>query len=143
MGFPDRIERAVRLARGPEVVWAAVTTAEGLGSWFGDRAEIDLRPGGAARLMWTGEENAAELRVERVEPPHVFAFTWPMHGVPPDDPRRSYVEFTLAPDGDGTLLTVVETGFAQLDDEHHRTAHDAHTEGWGRELGELVEYVAA
>ncbi len=143
MGFLDRIERTVRLARGPETVWEAVTTAEGLASWFGDRAEIDLRPGGVARLMWTAVGAEAELRVERVEPPHVFAFTWPMQGVPSDDPRRSHVEFTLVPDGDGTLLTVVETGFAQLDDEHHRTASDGHTEGWGRELGELVDHVAA
>lgn len=115
----------------------------GLASWFGDRAEIDLRPGGVARLLWTDVDDEAELRVERVEPPRVFAFTWPMHGVPADDPRRSYVEFTLTADGDGTLLTVVETGFAQLDDVHHGTAHDAHTEGWGRELGELVEHLSA
>jgi uncharacterized protein YndB with AHSA1/START domain len=143
MGFPDRIERTVRIGRAPEVVWDAVTTAEGLASWFGDRAEIDLRPGGVARLMWTDVGSEAELRVERVEPPHVFAFTWPMDGVPSDDPRRSYVEFTLVADGEGTLLTVVETGFAQLDDEHHGPAHASHTEGWGRELGELVAYLAA
>lgn len=143
MGFPDRIERTVWLARGQAAVWEAVTTAEGLASWFGDRAEIDLRPGGVARLKWTDLRSEAELRVERVEPPHVFAFTWPMHGVPTDDPRRSYVEFTLTADGDGTLLTVVETGFAQLDDAHHGTAYDGHTEGWGRELGELVDHLSA
>ncbi|TCK22890.1 SRPBCC domain-containing protein [Pseudonocardia endophytica] len=143
MGFPDRIERTVRIGRAPEVVWDALTTAEGLASWFGDRAEIDLRPGGAARLMWTDVGKDAELRVERVEPPHLFAFTWPMDGVPSGDPRRSYVEFTLVADGEGTLLTVVETGFAQLDGAHHRTAYDGHVEGWGRELGELVDALAA
>ncbi len=31
MGFPDRIERTVELAARPERVWAALTTAEGLG----------------------------------------------------------------------------------------------------------------
>ena len=143
MGVPDRIERTVRIARSPDVVWAAITTAEGLASWFGDRAEIDLRPGGAARLTWTDVGKEAELRIERVEPPRVFGFTWPMDGVRSDDPRRSYVEFTLVGDGDGTLLTVVETGFAQLDDADHRTAYDDHTEGWGRELGELVDALAA
>ena len=49
MGFPDRIERVVEVAHPPARVWAALTTAEGLGSWFGDQATIDLRPGGAAR----------------------------------------------------------------------------------------------
>src|SRR5260370_107141 len=49
MAFPDRIERTVELAHPPGKVWAALTTAEGLGAWFGNEATIDLRPGGAAR----------------------------------------------------------------------------------------------
>jgi uncharacterized protein YndB with AHSA1/START domain len=54
MGFPDRIERTVELAHPPDTVWAALTTAEGLGAWFGNEAAIDLRPGGTARMRWTG-----------------------------------------------------------------------------------------
>src|SRR3954465_117007 len=50
MAFPDRIERTIEIAHQPAAVWAALTTAEGLGAWFGNRATIDLRPGGAARL---------------------------------------------------------------------------------------------
>ena len=38
MGFPDRIERTVELAHPPAKVWAALTTAEGLGAWFGNEA---------------------------------------------------------------------------------------------------------
>lgn len=136
MGFPDRIERTVEVAHSPARVWAALTTAEGLSSWFGSDATIDLRPGGAAGM--TGECGRAELRVERVEEPAVFGFTWGIRGLPEDDPRRTYVEFTLEPAGAGTRLTVVETGFAQLPDAVHRKEYDSHTEGWARELGELV-----
>ena len=32
MGFPDRIERTVQVANPPGKVWAALTTAEGLGA---------------------------------------------------------------------------------------------------------------
>ncbi|MEV0720345.1 hypothetical protein AB0H87_37825, partial [Asanoa sp. NPDC050611] len=32
MAFPDRIERTLELAHSPEKVWAALTTAEGLGN---------------------------------------------------------------------------------------------------------------
>ena len=53
MGFPDRIERTVEIARPPAEVWAALTTAEGLASWFGDEATIELRPGGPARMTST------------------------------------------------------------------------------------------
>src|SRR5215203_6892514 len=142
MTFPDRIERTVELAHPPAKVWAALTTAEGLGTWFGNGATVDLRPGGAASLTWT-DGPTVDLRVERVEEPAVFGFTWPVHGLPDDDPRRTYVEFTLTPVGAGTRLTVVETGFAQLPDDAHRTAYDGNTNGWASELGDLVAYLDA
>jgi uncharacterized protein YndB with AHSA1/START domain len=140
MGFPDRIERTMELAHPPEQVWAALTTAEGLGAWFGDQATIDLRPGGAARMTWAGGHRV-EMRVERVEKPRVFGFTWQLDELPRDDPRRTYVEFTLEPAGAGTRLRVIETGFAQLPDDAYRKAYDVHTEGWARELGELAGYL--
>ncbi|MGH3152784.1 MAG: SRPBCC domain-containing protein [Streptosporangiaceae bacterium] len=142
MGFPDRIERTVELAHSPGRVWAALTTAEGLGAWFGNDAAIDLRPGGAARLRWD-YGFSADMRVERVEEPTVFAFTWRIFGLPEDDPRRTYVEFTLEPAGAGTRLTVVETGFAQLPEDAYHKAYDGNTEGWARELGELADYLDA
>lgn len=142
MAFPDCITRTVALAQPPATVWTALTTAEGLGTWFGNEATIDLRPGGAARVTWAGGERA-DLRIERVEEPAVFGFTWHINGLPDDDPRRTYVEFTLQPDGAGTRLTVVESGFAQLPDDAHGKAYDGNTEGWGAELGELVAHLDA
>ena len=142
MGFPDRIERTVEIAHPPDQVWAALTTAEGLAAWFGDEAAIDLRPGGSAWMKW-GSGYTADMRVERVEEPTVFGFTWHIFGLPEDDPRRTYVEFTLEPVGAGTRLTVVETGFAQLADDAFRTAYDGNTQGWAEELGDLVDYLDA
>jgi uncharacterized protein YndB with AHSA1/START domain len=142
VAFPDRIERTVEIAHPPSKVWAALTTAEGLGTWFGNQASIDLRPGGAAEMSWTGGHKA-ELRIERVEEPSVFAFTWHIYGLPDTDPRRTYVEFTLEPVGDGTRLTVTESGFAQLSDDVHGTAFNGNTTGWQNELGELVTYLDA
>lgn len=142
MGFPDRIARTIELTQAPSRVWEALTTAEGLGAWFGDEATIELQPGGAGRLTWN-DGHTAELRVERVEEPTVFGFTWPVYGMPEDDPRRSYVEFTLEPIGLGTRLTVVETGFAQFPQEAYRAGYDAHVDGWAKELDELVDYLNA
>ena len=142
MAFPDRIERTMEIAHPPAEVWAALTTAAGLGAWFGQEATIDLRPGGA-QVRWTGEGFTADMRVERVEEPAVFGFTWPISGLPADDPRRTYVEFTLEPAGAGTRLTVVESGFAQLHEYAHREAYDGNTEGWAKELAELAGYLDA
>jgi uncharacterized protein YndB with AHSA1/START domain len=140
MGFPDRIERTVRIDRPLDRVWAAITTAEGLGTWFGHGAEIDLRVGGTAKLTWDSGD-AAQLRIERVEPKTVFGYTWGISGLPDSDPRRTYVEFTLTPDDDGTTVTVVETGFAQLEAAAHRQAFEGNTGGWASELDELVAYL--
>jgi uncharacterized protein YndB with AHSA1/START domain len=142
MSFPDRIERTVEVAHPPGKVWAALTTGEGLRAWFGNEATIDLRPGGSAWMKWSGG-HTADMRVERVEEPTVFGFTWHIAGLPADDPRRTYVEFTLEPTGAGTRLTVVESGFAQLPEDAHRAAFDGNTEGWASELGELVSYLDA
>jgi len=143
VGFPDRIERTVELAHPPARVWAALTTAAGLAAWFGDEAAIDLRPGGPARMRWHEQGFTAQMRVERVDEPRVFGYTWPIFGLPGDDPRRTYVEFTLEPAGPGTRLTVTESGFAQLPPDAYRQAYDGNTEGWARELGELAAYLDA
>jgi uncharacterized protein YndB with AHSA1/START domain len=142
MGFPDRIERTVEIGHPPAKVWAALTTAEGLGTWFGHQATIDLRPGGSAQMTWTSGDQA-EMRIERVEEPTTFGFTWHIYGLPADDPRRTYVEFTLEPVGSGTRLTVVESGFGQLPDDEYKKAFEANTQGWTSEIDELVEYLDA
>src|SRR3954463_6467775 len=142
MGFPDRIERTVEIARPPTAVWPALTTAEGLGTWFGNSATINLRPGGTAQIAWSSGDKA-DLRIERVEEPAVFGFTWHIYGLPDDDPRRTYVEFTLEPTDTGTRLTVVENGFAQGSDGPHRAGYEGNPRGWGSELGELVAYLDA
>ena len=143
MAFPDRIERTVQLTHPPERVWQALTTAEGLGTWFGHSAEVDLRVGGKVNLKWDSGD-AATLTIERVEPPRVFGYTWSLYGLPEGDPRRTYVEFTLEPTSTGTTLTMVESGFAQLPDPaHYDKAYSSNTEGWTHELGELVAYLDA
>jgi uncharacterized protein YndB with AHSA1/START domain len=142
MAFPDRIERTVELAHPVPRVWAALTTADALGAWLGKEATIDLGPGGAGRITFaTGL--SVDMRVELVEEPHVFGFTWRIPELPDDDPRRTYVEFTLAPVSGGTRLRVVETGFAQLPDGTRRPAYDGHAQGWAMKVGELARYLDA
>jgi uncharacterized protein YndB with AHSA1/START domain len=141
MGFPDRIERTLELAHPQERVWRALTTAEGLGTWLGNRADGDVRVGGQVKLAWDSGD-AATLTIERLEPQHAFGYTWSLNGAPDGDPRRTYVEFVLEPNGTGTTLTMVESGFAQLPaGEEHKAAYSANTGGWTHELGELVAYL--
>jgi len=141
MAFPDRIERTIEITRPLAAVWAALTTAEGLGTWFGNSASIDRaraeRPGspGAPATRPTCGSSGSRSPRSSASPGHI-------HGLPDDDPRRTYVEFTLEPVGAGTRLTV-ESGFAQLPDDAHRTAYNGNTTGWASELGDLVAYLDA
>ena len=141
----DRIERDVLIAAPLEHVWELVTSAEHLGRWFGDAgAEIDLRPGGALSLSWR-EYPTAHGRIEAVEPPHRFSYRWLTTGDPQTEPtpaNSTLVEFTLAAEGDGTRVAVVESGIDALDFDAERRAGylTSHTKGWPLELDELAAY---
>lgn len=144
--IPDHIERAITIAAPVDRVWELITRPEHLGRWFGDAgAEIDLRPGGDMVLRWS-EHGTARGRVERVEPTSLFSYRWaPFKNPSGEEPRpgnSTLVEFTLAPEGDGTRLRVVESGFASLDtsDEQRRKNVEGNTGGWQAELAELDGY---
>jgi uncharacterized protein YndB with AHSA1/START domain len=146
MGIPDQIEREVVINAPVERVWALVTEAEHLGTWFGDAgAQVDLRPGGAIALHWD-EHGTTRGRIERVEPERVFAYRWAPFknpsGEEPAEGNSTLVEFTLTPDGGGTRVRVVESGFSALDtsEDQRERNHSSNTEGWQIELDELVGY---
>jgi uncharacterized protein YndB with AHSA1/START domain len=142
---PDRIERETVIHAPVERVWQLITEAEHLGRWFGDAgAEIDLRPGGAMVLRWTGHTSRG--RVVEVEPHTRFSYRWAPFKDPgggePDEGNSTLVEFTLQPEGDATRLRVVESGFAALatTDEQRARNREGNTEGWEHETDELREY---
>jgi uncharacterized protein YndB with AHSA1/START domain len=141
VNFPDRIERTIELPQGPDQVWAALTTAEGLSGWFGTVSDLELRPGADFELRFEEEKHTARLRIAAAEPPRRFAYTWALITLPQDDPRRTHVEFVLEPSDGGTRLTVTETGFAQAPDELGIEAHRMNTGGWADKLDDLVAYL--
>ena len=145
---PDQIERETVIEAPVERVWELLTEAEHVGRWFGDAgATIDLRPGGEMVVRWAGH-GANHARVVAVEPHTRFSYRWAPFkdpgGEEPVEGNSTLVEFTLAPEGDGTRLRVVESGFASLatTDAQRASNHAGNTEGWQAELGDLREYAA-
>jgi uncharacterized protein YndB with AHSA1/START domain len=143
---PDQIEREIVINAPVERIWQLITEAEHLGRWFGDAgAEIDLRPGGAMRLRWA-EHGTSHGRVVAVEPHTRFSYRWAPFkdpgGEEPIDGNSTLVEFTLQPEGDGTRLRVIESGFASLATSEQARAKNvkANTAGWRVETGELRDY---
>lgn len=140
---PDRIEREMVLRHPAERVWAALTTTEGLSQWFGSVAEIDLRPGGRAHFRCDDLDEESVATITIVDPPHRLAFQWPIEGWPGDDAPLTLVTFTLEPVADGTRLRLVESGLAQAADHVARSAHQANSQEWAAELGDLETYLDA
>jgi uncharacterized protein YndB with AHSA1/START domain len=140
---PQRIERDILIEAPVDIVWAVVTEPEHIGGWFSESAELDLRPGGRARLHWD-DYGTIQGRVERVEPPHFFSFRWVVDpGTDLTEDNSTLVEFSLHAEGDGTRLRVVESGFPGLDasdDDKTRYAEE-NREGWKLELSQLVDYL--
>lgn len=131
------IEKRLEFDASPERVWKAISDPAEIAQWFGDRAELDLRPGGDGRFTWEKHGSFA-VRVEVVEPPKKLSWRWARNpGVAIDDGESTLVEWMLTqrPDG-GTVLELRESGFAE---EKH---FEDNTAGWDSELAELSESLA-
>jgi uncharacterized protein YndB with AHSA1/START domain len=138
----DVIERETTIEAPVERVWSLLTEAEHLGTWFGNAgAEIDLRPGGTLLVHWK-EHGTARARVERVEPPRVFAYRWGVPGAGPEPGKSTLVEFTLTAEGERTHVHVRESGFASLDlsDAGRAERYGQNEEGWRIKLGDLARH---
>jgi uncharacterized protein YndB with AHSA1/START domain len=139
----DRIEREVVVAAPAERLWEVLTRPEHIGRWFeGMNVQLDLRPGGAMVLA-NEEFGKFHAVVEQVEPPRRFTFRWARH---PDTPvtegTATLVEFTLTPEGEGTRVRVVESGFTltdavKVDQQRHA---EANRQGWLQVLDSLRRY---
>ncbi|MBT2211174.1 MULTISPECIES: SRPBCC family protein [Actinomadura] len=110
----DRIERETLIAASMERVWSLVADP---GFWASDTPGT---PGAAKEGETTVAHNAQygdfPVRVEKVQPPTYLAYRWAsaFPGEEPRDGNSTLVEFTLSPEGEGTRLRVVESGFAAL-----------------------------
>ncbi|XVQ15254.1 SRPBCC family protein [Spirillospora sp. CA-255316] len=133
----DRIEREIAIAAPVERVWAVITEPGHVGTWFaadGKPAEIDrLEPGGRM-VVDHGEHGVFPMRIVTVEPPRVFSYRWAslLPGQEATDDNSTLVEFTLSPDGEGTLLRIVESGFAALpvSEEERERSFQSNSGGW-------------
>ncbi|MFE0460467.1 SRPBCC domain-containing protein [Kitasatospora sp. NPDC058965] len=127
----DQVVLERRIAARPETVFSFFTDREKWLSWMGRDGEFSFVPGGAYRTNVNADHWAAGAFLA-VDPYHRVVFTWGWEGgdmgVPPG---ASTIEVTLAPDGEGTVLTFV----------HRDLPHEArapHFEGWIHYLDRLV-----
>jgi uncharacterized protein YndB with AHSA1/START domain len=143
----DRIEREIKIQAPIDRVWAALTEPDAVGTWFGTGApaSVDLRPGGEM-LVDHGEHGRYPLAIVEVDPPRTLAYRWASGypGQPATQSNSTLVRFTLESSSEGTLLTVVESGFDSIvipAEREESAGYASHSQGWTHVMGKLGSYV--
>jgi uncharacterized protein YndB with AHSA1/START domain len=144
----DRIEKQIELKAPVSRVWRALTDYREFGAWFRVALEGPFIAGQSTRghITYPGYEHLVmNVIVQRIEPEMQFSFTWHPYAI---DPKADYsaetptlVEFTLTPSGDGTLLTVIESGFAKLPQHRRDEAFRMNSNGWEIQMQNIAAYV--
>lgn len=124
------VERELRIAASPEVVYEFFVDPDRMIQWMGRKAELDPRPGGLFRVDLNGRHISRGEYIE-LDPPNrvVFTFGWE-GGTSMVEPGASTVEVSLSADGDGTLLRFVHRDLPE-------ESRDSHGDGWDHYLARL------
>lgn len=137
------VTRTVLIRAHRSAVWEAITTPELISEWFELPTTFERFEEGAVGVFTWEARGDIPLEIAEIDEPTVFAWRWGTAGLPMDDDHSTLVRFTLEEVREGTLLVVVESGFATLagDDEYRRTRLDENRGGWDAELDNLVAFL--
>jgi uncharacterized protein YndB with AHSA1/START domain len=147
----DRIERSIQIDAPRSRVWRALSNAQEFGDWFGANLKGQaFAPGQRVQgpITISGYEHVKfDVIVERVEPEKLLSYRWHPYAVDPaidySKEQRTLVTFTLKDAGEGTLLTVVESGFDNVPPERRLEAFRMNSGGWEAQLRNIQRHAAA
>ena len=149
MTDPDRIQKTILLRAPRARVWRALTDAEEFGAWFRVKLEGGFAVGQRVRgkITYPGYEHLTmDVTVERMDDQQLFSFRWHPHAVDPGIDHSAepttLVEFRLEEAAEGTLLTVVESGFDRVPPGRRAEAFRANSEGWDIQVQNIRRHVA-
>ena len=149
MTATDRIEKTIVLRAPRARVWRAIADAREFGEWFRVKIEGEFAEGATVRgtITYPGYEHLKmDMQIERIEPERLFSYRWHPAAV---DPATDYssepatlVEFRLADAPEGTLLTIVESGFDRIPLARRAEAFRMNEGGWTEQLRNIEAHVA-
>jgi hypothetical protein len=88
-----------------------------------------------------------DVWIERMEPEQLFSWRWHPaaveRGVDYSSEPTTRVEFRLEETGDGTLLSVVESGFDEVPVHRRLAAFRMNSGGWDAQIENIAKHVAA
>jgi uncharacterized protein YndB with AHSA1/START domain len=131
--LPYELERTVRIAASPDIVFGYFTDSARWAAWWGAGSAIDARVGGDVLIR---SPNAPEAvgTVEAIDPPRRIVFTMGYRSGKPFPPGASRVTISLHATADGTRLHLVH---AAAD----AGARDEYVQGWRYQLSLFANLV--
>ena len=145
----DRIERKVHIKAPRSKVWRSISDAGKFGTWFGAALTGKQFTSGqrvqAAMTIKGCEHIIFDVIPERIEPESLMSYRWHPYTTGDDFSKeeRTLVTFTLKEVDDGTLLTVVESGFDKIPPARRARAFAGNSHGWEMQLKNIAEYASA
>jgi uncharacterized protein YndB with AHSA1/START domain len=149
MSAQDRVEKHILLRAPRTRVWQALADAEQFGKWFGVQLNGSFAPGVRLQGKVTNpgyEHIPFEITVERLEPERHLSWRGHPHAI---DPTADYsvepttlVVFELEDAPEGTLLTVVESGFEGIPLARRLEAYRGNEQGWTIQMKAIEKYVS-
>jgi len=145
----DRIEKQITLDAPRSRVWHALTDVEQFNGWFGVALQAPFVAGATVTGKLTVKDYdhlTLQVWIEAMEPERLFSFRWHPFAI---DPSVDYsaepttlVSFTLGDDGDGTKLTIVESGFDAIPASRRAAAFTSNSAGWDGQVKNLQAFLA-
>jgi len=169
MDESDKIQKQVTLRAPVSRVWRAIADAQEFGRWFGVTLEGPFAEGQTIKGTFGGsldERAIADYQkslglqpsrvklptgstvfctVQRIEPERYFSFRWIPYGIDaeadPENEPTTLVELRLEPVADGTLLTIVESGFDRVPAHRRARAFRMNEGGWAAQAENIRKHV--
>jgi uncharacterized protein YndB with AHSA1/START domain len=133
MTEPGRIRLEKRLSHAPAKVWAFLTDPALLSKWW---APNDIQTVVGHRFHFDmGQWGKQPCEILAVEPERFLSYTFAPGTL------DTTITWTLAPDGEGTLLEMVHEGF-DLDSPMAKAAFEGMSQGWPAVLDKLAAKMA-
>src|SRR5262245_14463252 len=144
----SRIERKTMIRAPRSRVWKAIADVNQFAAWFHVKAEGTFEPGARVRMTSTypGHEGTVfYVNINEVTPERRFSWRWNPGSEQPSEGSQApmtLVEFLLDEVDGGTMVTLVESGFDQVDPVLRAKAFADNSEGWTIQMENLANYVA-
>jgi uncharacterized protein YndB with AHSA1/START domain len=137
----DRIVIEYDFRKNSRDVWAALTSPEAIGAWWGGDVRLEPKAGGAFREEWidgTGRKVVTIGTVNRFEPPELLELSW----ADEDWPQATQVSMNVEPVADAkTVLRLDHRGWSVLPADRRQQLIEQHAAGWHHHLRNLEAYL--